>query len=141
MTGKTFIHDFSMRLYDIDAAGILFYGHLFRHAHDAFESFMASIGFPLDEIIRRGDYLLPLVHAEADYLIPLRHGDAVRVELSVARLGDSSFTLAYRFLDGQGQLRARARNVHVHLAPDQASSAPLPLPLRLALRPWLSERT
>lgn len=30
----------------------MFYGHLFRHAHDAYECFMGEIGWPLDRLIR-----------------------------------------------------------------------------------------
>lgn len=129
-------YHFRVALHDIDAAGILFYGHLFRHAHDAYEAFMAGIGFPLAEIIRAGDPLLPLVHAEADYLLPLRHGEAIQVELGVLRLGFAAFTLGYRFRDDQGQLRARARTVHVRLSPDRAGSAPLPPALVAALQAW-----
>ena len=129
-------YSFRVALHDIDAAGVLFYGHLFRHAHDAYEAFMASIGFPLVEIIRAGDPLLPLVHAEADYLLPLRHGEAIQVELGVVRLGDAAFTLGYRFRDDQGQLRAWARTVHVRLSPDRVASAPLPPALVAALQPW-----
>jgi hypothetical protein len=48
---EPFRYDFRVALHDIDAAGIMFYGHLFRHAHDAYEAFMGAIGFPLERII------------------------------------------------------------------------------------------
>ena len=133
---EPFRYDFRVALHDIDAAGIMFYGHLFRHAHDAYEAFMGAIGFPLERIIAAADPLLPLVHAEADYYHPLRHGEALCVALGVHHIGSTAFTLDYRFLDGDSQLRARVRTVHVRLGPDRGSSAPFPPALVAALKPW-----
>ncbi|MFP4063447.1 MAG: acyl-CoA thioesterase, partial [Halochromatium sp.] len=82
MTAANIEHRFRVALHDTDAAGVLFFAHLFRHAHDAYEAMMARIGWPLDGLIRERQLGLPLVHAEADYRRPMRHGDqvAVRVE-------------------------------------------------------------
>jgi 1,4-dihydroxy-2-naphthoyl-CoA hydrolase len=132
MSTRGFDHRFRVRLHDIDAAGVMFYGHLFRHAHDAYEGFMSALGFPLDGLIRAG-CRLPLVHAEADYLMPMHHGEEIRVQVGVAALGGARFSLAYGFRDGAGALRARARTVHVHVADSGAGAAPLPDALRAAL--------
>lgn len=134
MSTTSYHHPFRVALHDIDAAGVMFFGHLFRHAHDAYEGFMADIGFPLDAVIGTHRWRLPLVHAEADYLMPIRHGEALRVLVTVAEIGESAFTMSYRFEDERGQARATARTVHVHLADSGAGGAPLPLPLRDALR-------
>jgi 1,4-dihydroxy-2-naphthoyl-CoA hydrolase len=123
---------FTVRLHDIDAAGVMFYGHLFRHAHDAYEGFLGALDLPLDGLIRAG-CRLPLVHAEADYLLPFRHGEEIEVEVGVAALGGASFTLSYGFRDGAGKLRARARTVHVHLAVGGDGAAPIPVGLGAAL--------
>jgi 1,4-dihydroxy-2-naphthoyl-CoA hydrolase len=133
MTAEPFTHRFEVALHDIDAAGVMFFGHLFRHAHDAYEAYMARIGFPLDAIVRERRWLLPLVHAEADYLSAIRHGERIRVMVSIAEVSRSSFTVAYRFLDTAQQLRASARTVHVQLAQDGSGSLPLSEPLRAAL--------
>jgi len=136
MPSPCFSHAFYVPLHEVDAAGLMFFGHLFRHAHDAYEAFMITLGHPLDHLIRAGGPLLPLVHAEADYRQPLQHGEALRVELSLARLGRTSFTLIYRFLDDAGGERARASTVHVCLGPDRATAAALPESLVAALRAW-----
>jgi 1,4-dihydroxy-2-naphthoyl-CoA hydrolase len=134
---KSFSYGLTVPFHEIDAAGIMFYGHLFRHAHDAYEGFMASIGFPLDRVIREGESLLPLVHAQADYRFPLRHAERVAVRLCVEEVGRTSFTLGYRFEDQEGRVRAEARTVHVHLDAKLRSSAPLPDALGKALADWL----
>ncbi|MFM1892805.1 MAG: hypothetical protein RLZ44_1882 [Pseudomonadota bacterium] len=133
MSKTEYQHEFVVALHDIDAAGVMFFAHLFRHAHDAYEAFMAELGLPLSEVIRQRRWLLPLVHAEADYRAPLRHGERIEVRLAVEDLGTSAFTLGYRFQDAAGNVRATAKTVHVHLAADGKGSAPLPQELRDAL--------
>jgi 1,4-dihydroxy-2-naphthoyl-CoA hydrolase len=133
MNTEAFQHCFRVALHDTDAAGVLFFAHLFRHAHDAYEAWMARLGFPLDAMIRGGDLALPLVHAEADYRRSMRHGDQVSVTLGVAELGAGSFTIDYRFHVDSGKLAATARTVHVCIQPGEAGPRPLPESLSVAL--------
>ena len=130
LTSPAFSHDFRVGLHDTDAAGVLFYAHLFRHAHDAYEGFMTSLGWPLHAMIRAGELALPLVHAEADYRRPMRHGQPVRIEVAVTDIGSARFTVAYRFTDLTDELLASALTVHAAI--DPARSRPIPLPPELA---------
>jgi 1,4-dihydroxy-2-naphthoyl-CoA hydrolase len=133
-----FIYEFQVRLHDTDAAGVMFFGHLFRHLHDAYESFMASIGFPLQRLLQPAGadapLRLPIIHASADYLLPLRLGDSVRVALSVAEVRTRSFGLDYALADGQGRPCGRGRTVHVLAATGSDEGARLPDRLRIALQ-------
>jgi YbgC/YbaW family acyl-CoA thioester hydrolase len=126
MTQQTYQHHITIPFQDIDAAGIVFFAHLFRYAHEAYERFMSAHHHSLAGVLRNGEYLLPLVHAEADYQQPLRHNESVTLELSVKKLGDSSFTLQYRCLDSEGRLRAVVETVHVTL--DVVTQRPMPIP-------------
>jgi 1,4-dihydroxy-2-naphthoyl-CoA hydrolase len=130
MPPPPFEHRFRVALHDTDAAGVLFFAHLFRHAHDAYEAWMAHLGWPLDAMLRDGALRLPLVHAAADYRRPLRHGDAVTVQVAVADLGERAFTVEYRFDTADGTA-ATARTVHVGL--DAAGKRCLPDALRRTL--------
>lgn len=133
MKTTAFQHRFTVGLPDTDAAGVLFYGHLFRHAHDAFEAFMAQCGQPLPQLVADGTWGLPIAHAKADYLRPMRHGERVTVEVTVRELGDRSFRLGYRFRGPGGTLRARAETVHVATDAGDGTSRSLPDALRAAL--------
>jgi len=126
-----FEHELEVRLHDTDAAGVLFFAHLLRHAHDAYESLMAAAGLPLQDLIRDG-IALPIVHADADYLAPIRHGDRIRVEVSVSDIRRRSFSLAYRFLDCRGGLRAQAGTVHVLTGSEREPVLPEALSLALS---------
>ncbi len=127
-----FRHGFRVPFDELDPAGVLFFGHLFRHAHHAYEAFVAEIGWPLSRLLEEGP-ALPLARAEADFLAPLGLDDRVEVEVVPEAVGKHSFTLAYRFLGEDGRLCARARTVHVAYSPDEARSVPLPAGLREAL--------
>lgn len=127
-------HAFTVRLHDVDAAGVMFFARLFVHAHDAYEDFMARQSLELEKLIGAGTRL-PLVHASADYLLPLRHGERVSVALEVEKLGRTSFTVAYALRCGD-ELRARLQTVHVFLAGQGGVPSPLPEEIRQRLLPY-----
>lgn len=127
-----FNHPTVIQLHHTDAAGILFFGHLFMLAHDAYQAAMAALGLDLRRILDDGAYLLPIVHAEADFKAPLRVGDAIDIRVRVERLGRGSFTLVYDFVQGTGDVAATARTVHAAMAPEGVAMA-LPDELRAAL--------
>jgi 1,4-dihydroxy-2-naphthoyl-CoA hydrolase len=124
---------FTVALHDTDAAGVLFFAHLFRRAHDAYEAFMAEIGWPLPGLIPDRALALPLVHAEADYLRPMHHGDQIQVEVQVQRVGRASFGIGYRLFDANGELAATAATVHACIRPADGAGVPLPQALVEAL--------
>ena len=140
MPAEPYAYSLRIRLHDTDAAGVMFYGHLFRHAHDAYESFMEQLGFPLHDLIGTADaghkVRLPIARAQARYERPLRLGDRVRVDLWVTEIRRRSFALHYRFLDEQGRTCATAQTLHCLVGEDDAG---LPEGLRNALTVWIRD--
>ncbi|MBK5931617.1 acyl-CoA thioesterase [Halochromatium salexigens] len=116
MTTPIIEHRFRVALHDTDAAGVLFFAHLFRHAHDAYEAMMVRIGWPLDGLIRGRQIGLPLVHVEADFRHPMRHGDQVAVKIERAGLTERDFSLAYGFFIHEFEV-ATALSVHAAIDP------------------------
>ena len=135
----TYRHSITIPFQDIDAAGIVFFAHLFRYAHETYEHFMSHIDHSLAQILRQGDYLLPLVHAEADYYQPLRLNQAITIELKVSRLGNSAFTLQFDFIDENNRLHASAQTVHAVLDKKTQSKTSIPASLRSALEAHVDE--
>lgn len=133
---QTYNYHFTTSLHDIDAAGVLFFAHLFRHAHDAYEAFMSDIGFSLDKVIRQ-NILLPLIHSEADFLQPISHGDKVCIRLQIKKIGNSSFTVIYHITGEQDQQLATALTTHVYLDRTDHKSKKLPDTLRNELAKYL----
>jgi acyl-CoA thioester hydrolase len=67
-----------------------------------------------------------LARAEVDYRGQAREGDVLDVQLSIARLGRTSFHYEYRIVNRAGALIVEARTVQVMY--DYASQAPVPIP-------------
>lgn len=119
----------SVKLPDTDAAGIVFFGHYFRLAHEAYESFMESIGFPLSMILDESDFLLLIAHAESDYIEPLRLGQEYEIAVAVENIGSKSFRLTYTFTNGSDRAVATVSTVHV--AVDKKTDETISLPSKL----------
>ena len=117
----------------------MFFGRNFDLFHDAYVAFLEAIGLPLDENLKRGEFLLPLVHAEADFRAPIRFGEGGAVELSVARLGGSSYTIAYRLVGGDGSLLSSGETVHCCVDAKSFERRALPETLRHAMGPFSDE--
>ena len=129
MRPSIYQHQIIIPFQDIDAAGILFFAHLFRYSHEAYEQFMSAHHHSLADIIKDGTFLLPIVHAEADYKRPIHHSENITIELGIKNLGTSSFTIQYHLKDNEGGLRAVVETVHVTL--DAAQHKPMPIPVSL----------
>ncbi len=125
-----------INFFDTDAAGILFFGNLFRLAHHAYELFLEKISprrnFFDDQV------LLPIVHSEADYKAPLKAGDVTNVKLFVSKLGESSFELTYQFFC-EGILKAQARTVHVSVDKEKFKKISLPSDLKNSLMKYFNK--
>ena len=138
MTRMTaFRYDTRISLHHTDAAGVLFYSRLFELAHDAYERFLESAGFPLSELLDGRERLLLIVHAEADYHSPLRVADPVTIVVRPAGIGRHSFTLSYEFYTTGEKVAARVQTVHVAVDAASGRKAELPGPLRAGLEKYV----
>ncbi|MFA7096927.1 MAG: thioesterase family protein [Gammaproteobacteria bacterium] len=128
---------FRIPFHEVDQAGIMFYAHLFVHAHDVYEQFMKTIGYGLDAILADGRYLIPLVHAQADFREPMRHAAEITARLWLEQVNDSSFTVGYDFIAASGRLYAHAQTVHCCLDKSSGRKRSIPEDLRERLLPYV----
>jgi 1,4-dihydroxy-2-naphthoyl-CoA hydrolase len=135
--GQVFRYPFKARFQDIDAAGILFFARNFDYFHDAYVAFLDALGLPLDSSLKTADFLLPLVHAEADFVAPMRFGQSAEIELTLSRLGESSYTVYYRIQAADKKQITRGETVHCCVVRSSFESRALPEQLRQALLPYL----
>ncbi len=123
----------TVRLYDTDAAGLLFFGNHFRIAEAAYETYLESQGIHIGEVLRLKQFIVPLVHAEADYTEALGVGDKLTVEMYCDNISTSSFTLFFRFLKDGELPAATVKTVHVCVDVAKNEKILIPNPLRNAL--------
>jgi 1,4-dihydroxy-2-naphthoyl-CoA hydrolase len=123
----------TVKLYDTDAAGIMFFGNYLRVAHDAYQAYLESCGFSFADALNEGKLLIPIVHAEADYMQPLAVGDKLTVELTAAKISTHSFVLKYRLCRPDSTPVAVVSTVHVTTNRSAKDKIELPITLRQAL--------
>ena len=129
-----FEYQTTIKLYDTDAAGLLFFGNHFRIVHDVYQAFMENSGFNFARIIKQGEILVPIVHAEADYLEPLAVGDKLTIVMSATNISEHSFTLNYDLRRADSTSVGTVQTVHVTIDRTTGKKMPLPTPLREALQ-------
>lgn len=121
-----------IRFIDTDASQRIHYTALFKHFEAAEEEFLRSFGqsFASSET---GNFGFPRVHAECDISGALGFGDEIDIEVSVERVGRSSYTLHFRVLKA-GLEVAQGKVVAVCMDRSTQKSHPLPPGFGHALR-------
>lgn len=133
-----FVNKMQVRMYDTDAAGILYFADQFRFVQDTFEAFFESIGHPIGEMVASGDFITPAVHAETDYFKSLKAGMPIRVVVQVERLKTTSMILNFDITGEDHILYGRARMVYVFVRREKGGKCRIPQEIRSALEPFLT---
>lgn len=121
-----FKHQITARFYEIDRAGIVFYGRFYEYCHAALEELLAAMFGHAEAIFVEKGFGMPLVHSEADYKKPTRMGDRLSIDVSVKRVGKRSITFEYLMTDDDGDERCTVRLVHCFV--DMASFDAMAVP-------------
>jgi YbgC/YbaW family acyl-CoA thioester hydrolase len=123
-----FVHHTTARFYEVDAAGIVFFGRVYEYCHGAFEELLTAV-FGSTEAWLGAEIGMPLVHSEADHERPIRSGTRLAVEVRVARLSPRSVTFAYEVRGADdGVVRARVRLIHAFTDMKTFKGAGRPMP-------------
>ena len=122
---------FRIRFHDADAAGILFHGNILHLAHNAFEEFLDHVGISWRDYFQNEKYAAPIRKAEIDFYKPLAVGESYSIKVSVAHVGNTSFSIHYRFLD-EGRVAAEVKTIHVFVDPKTVTKLPIPKHIRSA---------
>lgn len=122
------MHEFITRvnIHDTDAAGIVYFGNIFRLAHTAYEDFLTTTKYSFRMMIDDGRYMLPIVHAHADYKMPMKCGDELTIYVNHGRIGKTSFVLDYEIKSASGELHAVVQTVHVAVDQETFKKTALP---------------
>lgn len=123
-----FIWPSRIRFVDTDASGRIHYTALLRHFEAAEFEFLRDLGCAyMGMTPEEGSF--PRVRVECDYLAALRCDDSIETEVTVDRVGRTSYTLAFvAKLDGRAAGRGRITVVCI----DPETQRPKPLPERLS---------
>lgn len=82
---------------DTDMSGRIHYSAIFRYFEIMDHHFFCCIGYPYKKIIHLG-FDIPRVHVECNYLGNIEYDDELEAQVSISKIGNSSFTLSFCFL-------------------------------------------
>lgn len=134
---KTYTHTLTIRIHDVDAAGIVFFAQYLYLFHDVYESFLADIGHSIPKAIQDGDYIIPIKNVSADFHRPMFHGETITGALYLSDLRGSSFTTVTELIGADKVVRATITTTHVCVATQTMKPTALPDALRAALAEYL----
>ena len=77
----SFEHTLTARFFEIDRAGIVFFGRFFEYCHATFEEMLLAALPDWNGAFDHSGWGMPLVHAEADFSRPVRMGDRLRIAM------------------------------------------------------------
>lgn len=124
---SVFTYERAVRFHEVDPAGILFFPHFSSYAHEAMERFFDPLDGGYAGLVVGRRIGLPAVRVESEFKAPLAFGEDVRVETSVSRLGNRSFTLRYRFVRARDGVEA-ALMLHTVVSTDLANMKSCEMP-------------
>ena len=113
-----------VRYMEVDAQGVVFNGWYLTYFDEAFTAFLAARGLPYQKMIDAG-FDVQLVHTDIDWAAGLRWQDDVRVAVSTARVGRTSFAVDFQ-TRRHGEPTCTARTVYVVVATDGSGKRPIP---------------
>jgi acyl-CoA thioester hydrolase len=128
-----FSHRVDVRYLEVDQQGVVFNMWYLAYFDDAMTAFLAHGGLPYAAMTDAG-YDCQLVHTELDWRGSVGWGDDVRVEVALANVGRTSFTLQFRVRNGDTEV-VTGSTVYVVVAIDGSGKREVPPLLRDALGP------
>jgi acyl-CoA thioester hydrolase/1,4-dihydroxy-2-naphthoyl-CoA hydrolase len=119
-----------------DPAGILFFGNAFSLFHLAFEHFIQErmeCSWPF--WFQNPEWIVPIKHAQADYIKPIVAGSMCQIDIVIAAVTHSSFTLTSTLQ--QIHLCCSIETVHIFCSRPAMQKMAIPSPLRARLNQFL----
>jgi acyl-CoA thioester hydrolase len=128
-----FVHPLSVRYLEVDRQGVVFNMWYLAYCDDALSAFLADGGLRYPDMLASG-YDVQLVHTELDWHGPLGYGEPAGVQVSVAQIGRTSFTLRFSVVSSRRAV-LDATTVYVAVRTDGSGKCEIPPVLRAALGP------
>lgn len=119
-------------LSETDATDVIFFPKLLEKCIFVLESFLMKEKTSIKIFIEES-FFFPVVHSELNFYHPLLAGDKVTIQLELLKLGNTSITFSYNFLNSENVLVAKAMITHVLVSKNTRKKHPFPENLRTLL--------
>lgn len=128
---RTTTYRHQVRYFEVDQQGVVFNMWYLGYFDEALTAYLDEGGLAYPDMLADG-YDVQLVHNEIDWKAPLRWRQDALVDVSLHRMGTTSFELAFEVTADEVEVAA-GRTVYVVVATDGSGKLPIPEALRAAL--------
>jgi acyl-CoA thioesterase FadM len=133
-----FVSRLKIRFSHTDAAGISFFGNVFKMAHDAYEDWLESLGFTWAEWFDNDAWAVPIRHSACEYFRPLRPGLECEIQILIEKIGETSLQMKYVFLVA-GQKCCEVQLTHAFVSWETKTKTPIPSHVRQRLQVYQAQ--
>ncbi len=123
-----YLYPIAVRYLEVDQQGVVFNAWYLAYFDDALTGFLADRGVPYTLLMKSGCDV-QLVHTELDWSGSLGFGDVAAVVVRTAKIGTTSFTLAFEVVRS-GVTVCSASTVYVVIALNGSGKREIPPVLR-----------
>ena len=128
-----FSHPIDVRYLEVDQQGVVFNMWYLAYFDDAMTAFLREGGLPYVDMLDAG-FDTQVVHTELDWLGPVGWGDRTFVDVGLAKLGRTSFTLQFTVRVDE-RVAVTGSTVYVMVATDGSGKREIPELVLQALGP------
>ena len=125
-----FTHQHRVSWPEVDLAGVVYFVHFVNYFEAAETEWVRSHGIEYGEMLETFGICMPRASIHCDYHAPARLDDLLDIEVRLARLGDTSFTLAFEIFTGQ-EKRCLADGTFVIVTVSRSTFGPIRIPDKL----------
>jgi acyl-CoA thioester hydrolase len=130
-----FVHRLRVRFHECDPQGVVFNAHYFAYFDIALTEMWREAFGSYANVVDRGVDVV-VVEAAATFRAAARFDEELDVELSIARLGTTSMTMAAA-VRREGEELVEGRMVHVFVDTATMAKRAIPEDVRAGLAPWV----
>ena len=133
----TFTRERLIRFSHCDPAGIVYFVNFFDMVGGVVEDWFAeAVGLPFQEMHLQRRIGFPIVNTSCEFFRPAHLGDLLRLELAIARLGQSSIEFEVRG-SARGEEKFLARHKVALVSLDTWRAQPIPPDMRVKMQPFV----
>lgn len=131
-SSKAFLWQSQLRFNQADPSGWMFFGSAFELMHACYEDFVVHLGFEWTGWFNNPEWALPIRATEAEYLNILRPGEALNMQVSLLKLGETSFTLKFE-CQQRGKTAFQVQSTHTFIDKKTGQKRLVPTEIRAKL--------
>jgi acyl-CoA thioester hydrolase len=133
-----FSHPLTVRYADTDAQGHVFFANYATFMDEGLTHLLVRVGLPYDRLEAEHGVMCVFAATQSRFHSRTFFGDVLQVGVTVARLGQTSFTTRYEIKRPDGTLAATGELVSVCLDAGTREKVAVPEVLRAALAPHVT---